>query len=689
MNLENSILETQTIHRVQVALPIPFSEPYDYEVGPEWLEKVTVGCRVRVPFRNRSSIGIAVGISEGERFKGLRALEKVMDLEPILRATDLELARWLSRFYFCSLGEAMDQILPHFLFAREMTLDGLLERYGPGPAHTELHSIVQPAGQAHALTGEQQSAFDILLRKMNSSAREKPVLLHGITGSGKTEIYLRLIEENLRQGKTSICLFPEIALSEQIKHSFIERFGTLLEIFHSRLTGVEQLKAWLRVKSGKSRIVLGPRSALFAPLENMGLIVMDEEQEFTYKQDQVPRYHARETAEKLASLTGALFVMGTATPTLETRYSCQEARVERLVLSRRVVVDRKLPEVEIVDLSEEFKRKKRPVIFSDRLKEEIAKNLELAQGILIFLNRRGFSTFVHCLKCGFILSCKHCQVSLTFHMETGKLLCHYCNFQCAPILNCPSCNAPHLKYGGLGTEKIESELAKAFPKAKIARVDSDVARKKGRVDGILAQFKAGKIDMIVGTQMIAKGFDFPHVTLVGVILADINLSLPDFRANEKTFQLLTQVAGRAGRGANPGRVIVQSYLAHHDVLKASQMHDYELFYASELEKRKELAYPPFSYLINIVMKSKSEKSLLDFSKLLKEALEHTRSADEFIVMGPSPLPIFKLKGFFRWHVMLKGRNIESMNPVIYRALKKIKKPSSVQLLVDVSPVSVL
>ncbi|MBI4971322.1 MAG: primosomal protein N' [Candidatus Omnitrophica bacterium] len=683
LELDLSIEAAKPILRAQVALPIPFSEPYDYEVTGESLDKIQVGMRVRVPFRSQTTIGIVVGISKGSRFRGIRPIDRVLDQEPIVRPFDLELARWIAEFYFCSWGEAIDQVLPHFLFSREMALEDLLERYS-SPRDSQQPVISK---SPHSLTEEQEIAFNRILEKMKSHP-DKPVLLHGITGSGKTEIYLRLIEENLRDGKTSICLFPEIALSEQIKHGFIERFADQLEIFHSRLTGVEQLKAWLRVKSGQAKVVLGPRSALFAPLENLGLIIMDEEQEFTYKQDQVPRYHAREAAKKLAELSKCVFLMGTATPTLETRWACEQGTAERLVLSKRVV-DRKLPEVEIVDLAEEFKRKKRPVIFSDRLKEEIAKNLELKQGVLIFLNRRGFSTFVHCLKCGTILSCKHCQVSLTFHMETGKLICHYCNYQSAVVLNCPSCNAPNLKYGGMGTEKTESELGKAFPRAKIARVDSDVARKRGKVDQILAEFKAGKIDIVVGTQMIAKGFDFPQVTLVGVVLADISLSLPDFRSSEKTFQLLTQVAGRAGRGEVPGRVIVQSYLAHHHVLKAAQTQDYELFYNSERDTRKELLYPPFAHLINIIFKSKSEKSLYDFSRELKAALEAVRTGDEFKIMGPSPLPLYKLKGFFRWHLMLKGESVESMNRDIRQALGKVKKPSSIQLLVDVDPVSVL
>ncbi len=675
---------TETVLRARVALPIPLSEPYDYEVPQEWKDQIKPGIRVRVPFRTRTSIGIVVDISEGPRFKGLRPIAKIIDNEPVTRLTDLDLSQWISDIYFCSRGEALEQVLPHFLFAKEMTLEELYTRYG---THDEKMEEITPVVSPHTLTDEQEAAFQNILERMKKGC-SKPVFLQGITGSGKTEVYLRLIEENLKKGRTSICLFPEIALSEQIKHGFIERFGPLLEIFHSRLTPVEQLRAWLRVKSGKVKIVLGPRSALFAPLENLGLIIMDEEQEFTYKQDQVPRYHARETAQKLSELTGAVLLMGTATPTLESRQACDTGEFDRLVLTKRVI-DRKLPEVEIVDLAAEFQRKKRPVIFSDRLKEEIAKNLELKQGVLIFLNRRGFSTFVHCLKCGTILSCKHCQVSLTFHMSTGKLICHYCNFQCAPVLNCPECQAPSLKYGGMGTEKTESELAKAFPRAKIARVDSDVARKKGRVNQILTEFKAGQIDIIVGTQMIAKGFDFPQVTLVGVVLADISLSLPDFRSSEKTFQLLTQVAGRAGRGAVPGRVIIQSYIAHHHVLKAAQTQNYEDFFYSEVEKRKELSYPPFSHLINVIFKSKSEKILYEFSRIFKEALEANKGDHEFKIMGPSPLPIFKLKGFFRWHLMLKGNNVLPMNQTIKKVLTTIKKPSAIQLLVDVDPVSVL
>lgn len=677
---------SETVLCAQVALAIPRSEPYDYEVPPEWKERIQVGMRVEIPFRSRKLIAVVVRLREIPRFEGLRAIEQVLDQVPLARSFDLELARWISQYYFCSWGEALEQVLPGFLFSKNLSLEQCYERYGIYARATDRVAPVNVPPQ-HTFTSEQQHAYEHILDRMIRPSHQ-PVLLQGVTGSGKTEIYIRLIKAMCEQGKTSICLFPEIALSEQIKHSFLDRFGEALEIFHSQLTTVDRIKAWLRVKSGSVKIVLGPRSALFAPLKNLGLVIMDEEQEFTYKQDQVPRYHAREAALKLAELTGATFLMGTATPTLESRQACDLGHCDRLVLTKRVV-DRKLPQIEIVDLADEFKRKKRPVIFSDRLKEEIAKNLESRQGTLIFLNRRGFSTFVHCVKCGTIVTCRHCQVSLTFHMGLGKLICHYCNFQSAPVLNCQACNAPSLKYGGMGTEKTESELAKIFPKAKIARVDSDVARKRGRVTQILNDFKAGRIDIVVGTQMIAKGFDFPQVTLVGVVLADINLSLPDFRSSEKTFQLLTQVAGRSGRGEMPGRVILQSYLAHHHVLKAAQTQDYELFYQSECAKRKELNYPPFSHLINIILRSKQERNIYEFSRKLKEMLETTRGSSSFEILGPSPLPIYKLKNFFRWHLMLKGNNVFEMNEIIRKSLAALKRPSAVELLVDVDPVSVL
>jgi len=671
----------RTILRAQVALPIPNSEPYDYEVPQELVSKIQVGVRVKIPLRSRTMIGVVVNVIEGEEFKGIRPIQQVLDEAPVVREHDLELSKWISDSYYCSWGEAVNQILPRTLLSKDLTVKDLLKRYkildGEEIGSPEVN---QPS---YSMTEEQQVAYDAIISDDSNS-----YLLHGITGSGKTEVYLRLIENTLKQNKTSICLFPEIALSEQIKHQFIERFGDDLEILHSRLTPVEQLKAWLRIKSGLVKIVLGPRSALYAPFDNLGLIIMDEEQEFTYKQDQVPRYQTREVAKKLASLYSAKFVMGTATPSLETRYDCSNNKVDRLVLSKRVV-DRSLPSVEIVDLSEEFERKRKPIVFSDRLKEEINKNIENNQGSLIFLNRRGFSTFVHCLSCGEILTCGDCEVSLTFHMGRGELICHYCEYSSKVVLNCPDCNKPTLKYGGMGTEKLESECAKIFPTAKIARVDSDIARKKGQVTKILNDFKLGKIDILIGTQMIAKGFDFPQVTLVGVILADVGLSLPDFRSNEKTFQLLTQVAGRAGRGDIPGRVIIQSYLPAHHVLQSAITQDYEAFYEIEIEKRRELNYPPFAYLANIIFRAKTEKKLFDFSQELKNAIEKNRTESDIIIIGPAPLPIYKLRGYYRWHLMLKADSTQKIIPLIRKTLTNLKRSSTIQVQVDIDPVSVL
>ncbi len=682
MKLEAAGEETQSTEEVlkaQIALPIPNSPAYDYKIPQEFSSKIKPGVRVQIPFRNKKIIGVVVSHDKGQSFKGLRDIIAVLDEEPILRECDLMLSQWMSEEYYCSWGEALNQLIPNYLLSKTSSVDFFNEKY----KILEDSVSVSVAPSPHELTEEQSQVLDLVQREEG-----KPALIQGVTGSGKTEVYLRLIEKYLDRGKSSICLFPEIALSEQIKHTFIERFSSRLEILHSRLTPLEKFKAWLKIKSGKVQIVLGPRSALFAPFSNLGLIIIDEEQEFTYKQDQVPRYHTREAAKKLAELTGAQLVMGTATPSLETRYACDSGAVARAVLTKRVT-DRTLPQVEIVDMSEEFQRKKRPVLFSDRLKEEIDKNLQEKQGTLIFLNRRGFSTFIHCLSCGTILSCGSCEVPLTFHMGDGKLLCHYCEFKCKVLLNCPDCGQPTLKYGGMGTEKLESEIAKVFPRAKIGRADSDIARKKGKVTQVLNDFKEGKIDILIGTQMIAKGFDFPQVTLVGVVLADVGLSLPDFRANEKTFQLLTQVAGRAGRGDVPGRVIIQTYQHDHHVIQNASRQDYEHFYSEEVERRKELSYPPFSNLVNIILKGKVEKRLLDFANELRFHFDQHNKDKESVVLGPAPLPIHKLRDYYRWHLMIKGTDKAKILQHIRETLAEIKKPSAIQLLVDVDPVSVL
>ncbi len=664
----------------QVAVPLPVQDPFTYLLENGFSDTAKVGSRVLVPFKNREIQGYIVGMDQEPAAGKIKPVKELIDAEPVLDAVFLELAKWMSEYYFCSWGEAIENMLPKSVKLGRKQGDFA----DAAPQETKPEDFVTPTD--FELTQEQVHALDLIC-KFSETGRYHPVLLHGVTGSGKTEVYIRAIKHGLAKGKGAICLVPEIALTTQIRDFFQGHFSGLLEIIHSRLTDRERMLAWLRIREGKSRVVLGPRSALFAPVENLGLIMVDEEHENSYKQAETPRYHVRETAKKRAELENAVLILGSATPSLETMREANEGRITKVVLTKRVV-NRELPLVRIVDLKREIEIHRKLSIFSFPLQKEVAASLEKKESVLLLLNRRGFATQVQCLGCGQIVQCRHCRVSMTYHQTKKILLCHYCNFQTKLEDRCPSCQAGVLKYVGWGTEKIESEIARFFPQARIARLDTDVARHKGMQEKILKDFRAGRIDILVGTQMIAKGFDFPQVTTVGVISADVGLALPDFRSSERTFQLLTQVAGRAGRGSLKGQVIIQTFSPHHHSIVFAKDHDYQAFYDKEVPMRQELGLPPFSHLINLIIHSPDEQEIYRYAMELKKNLAD-RSAKLFELIGPAPLPFYKLRGHFRWHLMLKGDDVRAINRELRKRLAGMKKPSRIKLIVDVDPVSVL
>ncbi|OGX10953.1 MAG: primosomal protein N', partial [Omnitrophica bacterium RIFOXYB12_FULL_50_7] len=557
----------------------------------------------------------------------------------------------------------------------------------------------------------------------------KPLLIYGVTGSGKSELYIRAIRETLKQNRAAICLVPEIALTEQLRRFFAGHFGENLEILHSKMTDGERFLTWKRIEMGTCNVVLGPRSAVFAPVPNLGLIIMDEEHEGSYKQETTPRYHAREVAAWRANQEGALFLMGTATPSLESMALAERGVIARVDLTERI--DQKaMPKVEVIDLKR-YEGDKRPsLLFSPPLMREIETNLKNREGTMLLLNRRGFSTSIRCPQCGEIEKCKLCQVSLTFHQEKNLLLCHYCNYQKKVPNVCGECKAPMLRFMGFGTEKVESEIARFFPSARIARMDADTTQKKDSHEKILEKFREQKIDILIGTQMIAKGFDFPHVTLVGVVLADVGLRLPDFRSSERTFQLLTQFAGRAGRGTQPGRVIIQTWMPEHPSIRFAKEHDFLAFYAHEKRCREEFHYPPYRSLVNIIIRSHDEKKAYLFAREIRDVLRGERGTGneikpgngeretgsktfsvsrspfpEIEIIGPAPLPFYKLRGHFRWHVMLKLPTLStpgvdrgphpvwtgdvSVTSRIYSILMGLRKPSGVAFQMDVDPLNIL
>ncbi len=671
----------------EIAVPLPIPGTFSYEIPAELESAVIPGVRVRAPFKNREITGYVVSRNTADTGQKLKPVTQVLDTTPVFSDAISSLSRWIAEYYGCSWGEAIENALPKWVKYGQKAVKAW-EAY---EAKTEKEPEFKKPQQAElALTDEQQAAFREITASLDSKA-PVPILLHGVTGSGKSELYIRSIKEVLKRGKAAICLVPEIALTEQLKLFFALHFGPELEILHSKLTDKERFLAWKRIEQGRKRVMLGPRSAVFAPCAGLGLIIMDEEHEGTYKQETAPRYHAREVAFQRARSEGALFVMGTATPSLECMDACEKGIFKKISMKFRVD-KRSMPEVTIVDLKHAPFPGKRS-LFTIKLTQEIQLNLQKKQGTLLLLNRRGFSTHIHCMKCGNVEQCPSCQVSLTFHQEKQILLCHYCNYQKSVDSECSSCKAQLLKFTGFGTEKVESEIAAKFPGARIARMDADSVKHRGSHEEILSSFRRQEIDILIGTQMIAKGFDFPHVTLVGVILADVGLSLPDFRSAERTFQLMTQVAGRAGRGQEPGRVVIQTYSPDHPSIRFAKNHDYESFYKHEKAERETYGYPPSTRLINVIIRSKKENDAYLFARTFRDALAAklgpALKPRELELIGPAPLPFYKLRGHFRWHVMLKTRDTLAHSPVVQQCLASLKKPAGTAFALDVDPLNIL
>lgn len=520
------------------------------------------------------------------------------------------------------------------------------------------------AGTVRPLTSHQEAAVRAVTEALDGRG-PSTILIHGVTGSGKTEVYLRAIGEAVSRGKQAIVLVPEISLTPQTVERFAERFGDRIAVFHSGLSLGERYDEWRRVRAGAVDVAIGARSAVFAPFERLGLIVIDEEHENTYKQEDDPRYHAREVAEERARLTGAVVVLGSATPSIESYHAAVEGRIGLVKMPFRVDGSQ-LPKVTVVDMREELKAKNRS-IFSRRLTEAIRERLAARQQTILFLNRRGHSTFVLCRSCGHVMKCPSCDVSLTYHLGEASLICHYCDFREPVPEICPACGSKYIRHFGAGTEKVEEEVKRVFPEARVARMDVDTTRRKGAHERILSAFRRREVDILVGTQMIAKGLDFPGVTLVGVVSADTSLNLPDFRSPERTFQLLTQVAGRAGRGGSPGEVIIQTYSPEHYSIVCAASHDYEGFYQQEIESRRRLGYPPFSHIINIVAAAPTEPAAVRAINAVVEGVYDALGGQEgteragIEILGPSPAPIVRLRGRYRWRVALKGPDLAAMS----------------------------
>lgn len=530
-------------------------------------------------------------------------------------------------------------------------------------------------------------------------------LLHGVTGSGKTEIYLQAIAHALEHGTGAIVLVPEISLTPQTVERFKARFSsgptqTLVAVLHSHLSAGERHDEWHKIRQGRARIVIGARSAIFAPVEPLGLIIVDEEHETSYKQEESPRYHARDVAIVRGQMEKAVVVLGSATPSLESYHNAKKGKYALLELPEWVD-NQKMPRVRVVDLRQAASREKGNLIFSPQLKEAIHQRLDRQEQTILFLNRRGYSTSLQCEKCGFVATCPNCSVSLTYHRVEQKVACHICGFvdkvpQCCPNQKCGN---PGIRFSGTGTQRVEETLAKLFPQARVRRMDSDTMKRKDDYRKTLGDFRAGRIDILVGTQMIAKGLHFPNVTLVGIIHADSALHQPDFRAGERTFQLLTQVAGRAGRGDVEGEVFVQAFAPFHPAIQYARRHDFTGFYAQEIEFREQLQYPPVSRLALLTLKGRNEDKVKFSAEHLRKVIESAvggpqsnATAERFktadlIISGPAPAPLLRAEQFYRYQIMLRTRGMSKLSAALAKIVATLALPEDVALAVDIDPVN--
>ena len=654
-----------------VAVCLPLSRTFVYELT----EPIAIGCRVRVKFRTSEVDGFVVGLPKTPPAGiAIHPVREVLDRAPLLLPDVLELCRWISDYYLAPLGEVLKSALPPAITQKH------LDRFDA--AGKQDHS--QPT-KPFQLTTDQLTALYAIEKAEGFST----VLLHGVTGSGKTEIYIQAAEYALSRGKTCLVLVPEIGLTPQLTERFAGRFPGRVAVLHSSLTRKQRIDEWLRIFHGHAPVVVGTRSAVFAPLRNLGLILVDEEHETTYKQEETPRYHARDTAIVRAQRLRATVVLGSATPSMESFRNAEAKKFEYVHLTSRVE-DRPLPAVEIVNMREEYAAEGKQTVFSRRLLQAIGERLERREQSMVLLNRRGFAAFLLCRKCGFTFQCSSCSVSMTYHRSIGRLLCHYCGEQKRPPKVCPDCKSEYIHYVGEGTERIEADLKELFGDARIGRIDRDTMKHLRDFDRVLGGFRKGDIDILVGTQMIAKGHDFPLVTLVGVLAADAALSMPDFRAAERTFQLLTQVAGRSGRGDRPGEVIIQSFFPDHYTFQLACTQRFEDFYARESRYRKAMFYPPFTALAGIVVTDRDKERAAREARAVSDFLDSVRG-DTVRILGPAPAPLERVKRLHRYQLLIKAGSRSTLHRLLTALRDHLdsKKLGGTRVLVDVDPMSLL
>ncbi len=723
--------------------------PLDYLVPESLVEEVRLGVRVKVPLGrgNREMMGYVVAVEMiRQSANAFKPITTVLDPEPLCTPKLLELFQWMSRYYIAPLGQVFEAAVPAGVRAsagsRERVMlyptaaannDEKLNRLSPkqqsvlrqlilaggGVTIDQLQKLAEcstgpisslreagyiearnervfddqgprlprPQGPPLALSVDQRQALAHVLDALNS-AKQQTILLYGITGSGKTEVYMQAIHEVLSFGRQAIVLVPEISLTPQTRQRFVQRFGQVA-VLHSNMSPVERHHQWRMIASGQVPVVIGPRSAIFAPVPRLGLIVIDEEHEQSFKQDTLPRYHARDVALHRSFLEQIPLVLGSATPSLESWRRAQLGQYRLANLPRRIH-NRPLPHVTTIDLRQSSSEPSRGSL-SRQLQQGIHETLAVKGQVILLLNRRGFATTIQCPSCGNVVSCPDCDLPLTHHRDGGKAVCHYCDYQIGTPPVCPKCNFDGIRFSGLGTQRLEVEVQQRFPKATIARMDSDTMRKPGSHERVFTEFREGRVDILLGTQMIAKGLDFPNVLLVGVINADSALHFPDFRAAERTFQLVTQVAGRTGRGEKPGHVMVQTFSPDHPSILAASKHDFMGFAAEELTKREQFGYPPFGCLARVIMRGPDLTEVEEFAESFVKRLQATRQQQgiDCRILGPAPPPLAKLRGKYRFHALMMTAQAEPLNRLIVRTIAEIKPPKEVQYVIDIDPLDTL
>jgi primosomal protein N' (replication factor Y) len=729
---------------VRVLIDGPSELVFDYAV-PAGLD-VRPGCRVRVPLRRKSATGTVLAIVEGGQVDfALRELESLIDPEPLITPVLLKTGRWIADYYGCGIETVIRSLLPEAVRSEENSAKTRrIAVLDSAPAEEVLEKLARRAPRQHAilmllahapemrlpvadlgegsaaslkamekagllrieqeevrrdpeadgvedvlesqplaLNPEQQAALDAIVASMESPA-PKPLLLLGVTGSGKTEVYLQAARHTLDLGKTVLVLVPEISLTPQTVRRFKSRFAAMQDqvaVLHSNLSQGERFDEWHRIRKGLARIVIGARSAVFAPLPDLGLMIVDEEHENTYKQETVPRYHGRDVAVLRASFEGCAIVLGSATPSLESWHNCQTGKYQLLRLDRRAD-GQAMPLVRVVDMRlEAAKHKGGPAVLSDVLRTALERRLEKGEQSILFLNRRGFARSLQCPQCGHVCQCPHCAVALTYHRTDERLVCHVCGHQAIVPRVCPECKDPAIILQGYGTQKVEEIMAKVLPSAKIARIDADAMRRKHALRDLLNAFKARKIDVLIGTQMIAKGLHFPNVTLVGILNADLGLHVPDFRAGERTFQLITQVAGRAGRGELEGEVIVQTFTPHSPSIQYARRHDFDGFSEQEMEFRRQFSFPPYAHCAVLTARSNHERR----AEFTLQTL-HLRLAENLpagITLGEVlPSPLVRAHGQFRFQVTLRSLRARPLTRHVQAVLARTSLPEDVTVVFD-------